>query len=117
MKDKLITKIQAGIAPKLTVEQLEELRRVLTHYLQNVEITEQKAPDPQKMTGMKDCSGVFISAKRIEGCSEKSLKYYETTLQAMLGSVNKPVREIGTDDLRRLSGGLPERAWFQQGDG
>jgi len=100
MKDKLITKIQADIAPKLTVEQLEELRRVLTHYLQNVEITEQKAPDPRENDGNEGLLGVFISAKRIEGCSEKSLKYYETTLRAMLGSVNKPVREIGTDDLR-----------------
>ena len=100
MKDKLITKIQAGMAPMLTVAQLEELRRVLTHCLQNVEITEQHAPDVSENAGNGGLLGVFISAKRIEGCSEKSLKYYEATIRNMLGGVNKPVREIGTDDLR-----------------
>ena len=42
----------------------------------------------------------FLSAKRIEGCSEKSLVYYRNTIQAMLETVAKPVREIETDDLR-----------------
>ncbi len=100
MKDKLITKIQAGMAPMLTVAQLEELRRVLTHCLQTVEITEQHAPDVSENARNGGLLGVFISAKRIEGCSEKSLKYYEATIRNMLGSVNKAVREIGTDDLR-----------------
>lgn len=43
---------------------------------------------------------MFIAAKRIEGCSEKSLKYYDSTIRLMLGIVAKPVREISTDNLR-----------------
>jgi site-specific recombinase XerD len=43
----------------------------------------------------------FLSAKRIEGCSEKSLKYYAFTIRHMLEAVSKPLREINTDDLRR----------------
>lgn len=43
---------------------------------------------------------VFISAKRIEGCSEKSLKYYGATIGNMLDRMTKPIREITTDDLR-----------------
>lgn len=43
---------------------------------------------------------VFISAKRIEGCSEKSLRYYDSTIRQMMDSVQKPIREIVTDDLR-----------------
>ena len=99
MKDKLITEIQASIAHLLNNAQLEELRRVLTHSLRNVEVTERKAPDVQEA---ENCGllKVFIAAKRIEGCSEKSLKYYDATIRNMLEAVKRPVREITTDDLR-----------------
>ena len=43
----------------------------------------------------------FISSKRIEGCSEKSLKYYQKTINNMLGTVGKQVKHIDTDDLRK----------------
>ena len=42
----------------------------------------------------------FIYAKRIEGCSEKTLKYYEATIHSMIVRVEKCVRYIQTDDLR-----------------
>ena len=29
----------------------------------------------------------FLSAKRIEGCSEKTLKYYNATIQSMLDGI------------------------------
>ena len=43
---------------------------------------------------------LFISAKRIEGCSEKSLKYYKATIEAMLDELQKDVKHIVTDDIR-----------------
>jgi site-specific recombinase XerD len=100
MKDKLITSIQTGMAHLLNNAQLEELRRVLTHNLRNVDITERKPPDPQGTVGNGELLDVFIAAKRIEGCSEKSLKYYDSTIRQMIGGINKQVREINTDDLR-----------------
>ena len=42
----------------------------------------------------------FLSAKRIEGCSEKSLVYYRKTIDAMLAAIGKGVSHITTDDLR-----------------
>ena len=42
----------------------------------------------------------FLYAKRIEGCSEKTIKYYSATIEAMLVTVDKGVRHIHTDDLR-----------------
>ena len=100
MKDKLITEIQASMASLLTMAQLEELRRVLTHSFHNMEITERKSPEAQEAAENEGLLEVFIAAKRIEGCSEKSLKYYDTTIRPMLNAVGKPVREINTDDLR-----------------
>ena len=43
---------------------------------------------------------LFLSAKRVEGCSEKSLKYYKSTIESMLDTMEKNVQEIATDDLR-----------------
>ena len=42
----------------------------------------------------------FISTKRLEGRSERTLNYYEKTIMAMIDEVNKNVRAITTDDLR-----------------
>jgi len=100
MKEKLIAEILADMAPMLTLSQLEELQRVLTYNLYKVGITESKTPDPQENAGNGGVLDVFISAKRIEGCSEKSLKYYDSTIRQMFDRLDRPVREINTDDLR-----------------
>jgi site-specific recombinase XerD len=100
MKEKLIAEILTDMTPILTLSQLEELQRVLTYNLYKVGITEGKTSDPQENAGNEGILEVFISAKRIEGCSEKSLKYYDSTIRQMFDHLNKPVREINTDDLR-----------------
>lgn len=100
MKDKLITQIQVRMASKLNMEQLEELRRVLTNAFYGVDITEKEAIEPTDATDNGGMLDVFIAAKRIEGCSDKSLKYYTFTVRQMLNSMGKHFREISTDDLR-----------------
>jgi site-specific recombinase XerD len=100
MKDRLITEVQASMALVLNPAQQEELRQVLTYHLHNVEITERKVPNPQETAGNGGLLEVFIAAKRVEGCSEKSLKYYDATIRRMVDSIKKPMREITTDDLR-----------------
>jgi len=103
MKDKLITEILTSMAPLLTTAQLEELRQTLTHSFRSMEIAERKLSEPQEAVENNKLLDVFIGAKRIEGCSEKSLKYYETTVRTMLDGVNKPAREVNTDNLRGYS--------------
>jgi integrase/recombinase XerD len=100
MKNKIIANVLEGMKSTLTVPQLEVLQRVLTHNLYSVEITEGRTPYPSGKTDNNGILGVFISAKRIEGCSEKSLKYYDSTIRRMFDHLNKPIREINTDDLR-----------------
>lgn len=110
MKDKLITEIQSSMAYLLNHTQLEELRRVLTHSLHKVEVAERKVSQPQETPENGGLLEVFIAAKRIEGCSEKSLKYYDFTIRQMFGGLDKPIREISTDDLRGyLAGYQKER--------
>lgn len=101
MKDKLITQIQVRMASALNMEQLEELRRVLTNAFYGVDITEKEALEPTDANDNGGMLDVFIAAKRIEGCSDKSLKYYTLTVRQMLNRMGKHFREISTDDLRR----------------
>ncbi len=44
---------------------------------------------------------LFIAAKRVEGCSEKSLRYYESTIRNMIDEIHKPECRISTEDLRQ----------------
>jgi len=100
MIDRLITEIQLSMVSVLDQTQLDELRRVMTYHLHNYKVTENETKSPQEATGNGGLLEVFIASKRIEGCSEKSMKYYETTISKMVERVHKPVREITTDDLR-----------------
>ncbi|HFI0333120.1 TPA: site-specific tyrosine recombinase/integron integrase [Streptococcus suis] len=99
MKDKVITEIQTKMAHTLSVEQLGILGKVLAGVLQGIELVQSSCETDQGLCN-EGMLKAFLSAKRIEGCSEKSLKYYESTIEAMLGKVNLTIREISTDSLR-----------------
>ena len=43
---------------------------------------------------------MFLAAKKIEGRSEKSMKYYQSTIEKMIEKIGKTVKQITTDDLR-----------------
>jgi site-specific recombinase XerD len=63
-------------------------------------MVEMETPDPQDIANNAGLLEAFLAAKRIEGCSEKSLKYYNTTARQMFAEIAKPIREVTTDDLR-----------------
>lgn len=98
MKDKLITQITTDMAKHLSDQQLENLQKVLTAAFVNVEVAEIKSANEQKSNSK--LLELFISAKRIEGCSEKSLKYYKIVIENMLTSLKTAIRDLTTGDLR-----------------
>lgn len=100
MKDKLIKEIQASLTLILTPTQQEELRKTLTYHLNGVKVSVQEPSDAVSAIENSDLLDAFMAAKKVEGCSEKSLQYYHTTIGRMLDCVSKPIREITTDDLR-----------------
>lgn len=95
MISQVITKIQDELSEVLDENQMKCLSAVLEKHLSHFEKTE-KEDTAEK----KDMLPVFIAAKRVEGCSEKSLRYYESTIRNMLESINKPECQITTEDLR-----------------
>ena len=98
MKEELITGVMQQMLPYLDNVQLKQLRQVMEQTLFHYEVICAEVK-PEK-DDSNDLIAMFIAAKRIEGCSEKTLKYYQTTIDAMVTSLEKNVRQILTEDLR-----------------
>lgn len=79
-------------------EQYEKLNSILVKVLSDYKIEEIKSEINDKSNQYFIDS--FLSAKRLEGCSEKTLKYYKSTIEIVLDSINKSIKNITTNDLR-----------------
>lgn len=96
MKEQIIEEIQQKMLKYLNNEQLLELKKTLQSVLANVDLSITIQHEEQE----KPLIEAFILAKRIEGCSEKTLKYYLNTINMMIYSLGKTPQQITTDDLR-----------------
>lgn len=97
MRRELIEEVKMRMLPYLNSVQMIKLSKVLDTVLQGLDIdtleTETKLDSDSLLTA-------FITAKKLEGCSEKTLAYYQKSIEAVLQAIGKEVRQITTDDLR-----------------
>ena len=98
MKQEMMTKVMQQMLPYLDNAQLKQLKQVMEQTLYHYEVTDTETKPEEDDSN--DLIMMFITAKRIEGCSEKTLKYYQTTIDAMVSALGKNVRHILTEDLR-----------------
>ena len=96
MKQKLINDIESQMQKVLDNSQLEELHRVLIYCMHGVEISTLDSNDEEEINYVE----MFLAAKKIGGRSQKSLKYYQTTIVKMVEKIGKTIKHITTDDLR-----------------
>lgn len=96
MKNELINTIEQAMAATLTIDQQRLLHQVLQESMEQVTVT---PADNQHRN--EDLLSAFVAAKRVEGCSDRTIRYYETTLRKVLAAIPKPIPAITTDDLRR----------------
>ena len=98
MKQKIVAAVVTDMLSYLNNAQVEKLKEVLLHTLWDYDIS---PSDGKTKEQEQDLLALFLAAKRIEGCSEKSLRYYQATTQAMLDGIGKPIKEIVTEDIRQ----------------
>ena len=98
MKEEITKRIIQQMLPVLTNEQLSTLRIVLNVAFENV--TMERAPESKESTLQVSDIEAFISAKRVEGCSKKTLTYYRQTIETMVSTLGKAPEQITTTDLR-----------------
>lgn len=99
MKDHLIREIKQAMLPFLDNAQMKQLQGVLDSVLWNKQIT---IADPSVVDEPNDMGllEMFLSSKKVEGCSDKTLRYYRVTIAKMLTTLQIGVTHITTDDLR-----------------
>ena len=98
MKQKLISEIMQQMLPYLDNAQLSQLKQVMEQTLFHFDVS--GAMEKPEADNSNELIAMFIAAKRIEGCSEKTLSYYQTTIDTMVSALGKSVQHILTEDLR-----------------
>lgn len=64
------------------------------------DISRNKSVIEQQKQANTELLKAFLSAKKIEGCSDKTISYYQATIETLFSTIRKPVREISTNDIR-----------------
>lgn len=92
MQEKLVNILNA-MAEVLTIPQMKRLQEVLIDNLCEGET--------KKITiSNEEYLRMFLEAKRIEGCSERTTQYYRVTIEKMLDSIEIPIRKVTTEEIR-----------------
>ncbi|BDR76570.1 site-specific tyrosine recombinase/integron integrase [Clostridium tetani] len=107
--EKLIIEIEQEMINLLNNMQMEELHKVLLKKLHGLALIV-KANNKNLENEEVDYCNLFICAKGVEGCSEKSLKYYKSTIENMLKTLSKSVKHITTEDLRGYLAGYYKKS-------
>lgn len=101
MKTKIINKIMKKMKNQLSKDQEEVLYETLINELKNIElIRKEDKTSPTDINKNMELLRTFLAAKKVEGCSKRTITYYKTTIEKMLKNVEKKIEYITTDDLR-----------------
>ena len=92
MEEKLVN-ILNEMAEFLNISQIKKLQEVLLRNL-----TEQTASSVE--ISNNEYLKLFLEAKKIEGCSERTLTYYKVTTEHLLKHIETPIRKITTEEMR-----------------
>ncbi len=92
MKELIINQIIAEMLPILNNFQNEKLKLVLESKLSKYELEEITISN-QNIEGDVKLINLFIEAKHIEGCSDKSLNYYKNVIRKMLDAIKKVLKK------------------------
>lgn len=92
MEEKLVN-ILNEMAEYLSISQMKKLQEVL---LKNMKEQEESISETTNYDYLK----MFIAAKKIEGCSDRTVTYYKSTVEHLLKCIDTPIRKITTDEIR-----------------
>ena len=100
MKQTLIRQIQTEMSGVLNNAQRQKLSEVLEHCFFNVDVVSLENYSLPQTKSNQTLKEEFLSAKQVEGCSERSINYYSSTLDNLIKTLQKAFNQIETEDLR-----------------
>lgn len=92
MEEKLVA-ILNEMAEHLSIAQMKKLQEVLVRNLSENE------PERIDITNGQYLK-MFLDAKKVEGCSDRTIQYYRVTIEHLLNDVDKPIRKLDTEEIR-----------------
>lgn len=93
MEEKIVMIINK-MADYLNVSQMKKLQGVLLQTFSENTIQKEEVTNDEYLQ-------LFLDAKRIEGCSDRTIQYYSVTVDKMLQKIQTPVRKISTEEIRK----------------
>lgn len=92
MEEKIV-KVLNEMSEYLTIAQMKKLQEVI------IEAFAENQPDKRNITNQEFLK-LFLDAKRVEGCSDRTIKYYKSTIEHLMINVKTSVRKITTEEMR-----------------
>lgn len=92
MEEKIV-KVLNEMSEYLSVAQMKKLQEVI------IGAFAENQPDKVDISN-EDFLKLFLEAKKVEGCSDRTLKYYQSTIEHLMSNVETPVRKITTEEMR-----------------
>ena len=94
MVEEKVVAVINEMADVLNIAQLKRLQEVILKHFSN------QAPEKEQITN-EEYQSLFLEAKRVEGCSERTILYYKMTIEQLLKKISDPVRKITTERIRQ----------------
>lgn len=93
MERKIVNVINE-MADYLNISQMKKLQEVLLKTFSENKINIENISNEEYLN-------LYLDAKKIEGCSERTLHYYKTTIAKLLDKTNTPLRRMTTEEIRK----------------
>lgn len=102
MKTEVISNIAKDMEDSLTDYQLNKLKESLIINFEGVEfiIKTDELKHQEELDENKNMIDSFISSKQVEGCSERTIKYYKEIIEKFVNSFDKSIKQISTNEIR-----------------
>ena len=100
MKQKFIKSVLDELCKVLDSQQVRYVGNILEQSLLNLDVIERVSNDERISQENDALLLAFLSAKKIEGCSAKTIKYYQATIEHLFDEIGKPISDITTNDIR-----------------
>ena len=101
--------IVSGIKDALSDKQLMQVSNSIKDVLAKYEINKKASNEERREKENTELLETFLSAKKIEGCSDKTIHYYQSSIVKLLKGLSKCIKDICTNDIRRYLADIQEK--------
>lgn len=112
MKTEVICNITKDMEDSLTDYQLNKLKESLIINFEKVEfiIKTDELKHQEELNENKSMIDSFISSKQVEGCSERTIKYYREIIENFVNDFDISIKQISTNEIRNYLSNYKENS-------